>query len=288
MADSEPTIALDVNEILSESPEAEQTTATSEPSAEETNEATEDQAAGDTESTDAQETDGDAGEASDEESDDKDDTDTEDDTADTEDTEGTDPKGGKMDAATRREQLQVEIRQLANRKTQLLQEIAVANSKFYKASTPEEIMAADPEIDPAMARVQALEEQRQMDQYNQYVTDLNTSLDIDSNQVLLDNPIFDEKSTEYAPHLADLARQTYVEVAQVKTDPNTGAVVQASVMPSTVYKAIADAYKAGSQAGKVSGRKAATKTLAATETPSASAPTRTKEDPFLAGLRRGL
>ncbi len=193
-----------------------------------------------------------------------------------------DPEEPKKGAEARKEQLQTEIRQLVAKRNELRAEVTDVNSKVYAPQSPEELV--DQGMDPAMARVEALEQRTQMAEFNAHVADLNANLNIEALQVMADYPVFNPDAPEYDKALADKARQVYEKAAAVQTDPNTGLIIQANALPYEIYKAFAEAAQSGTQRGAINGQIAAEKNLAAADPVPTSAPKAAPEDPFLKGL----
>jgi hypothetical protein len=201
-------------------------------------------------------------------------------------TEETDVKPKGLEA--RKAELNSEIRSLVSRRNELRTEVSAKNAAVYKPATAAELEADG--MDPVLARVEASEQRAKMAEYNAYVTDLTANLNTEALQVMVDFPQFDPQSSEYDSVLAKRAQSIYEKVAQIKTDPKTGLTIQANVLPYDIYKAFAETSASGSQRGEVKGQQAAEKMLAHAETPSSSGEVtkKPKEDPFLAGLTKGL
>jgi len=206
-------------------------------------------------------------------------TDESDEETDAEETTDVEPKKG---AEARKEALNTEIRELVAKKNELRAEVDKINGQVYQPQTPEELIEEG--YDPAIARVEALEQKAQMAEYNNHVTDLNANINIESLQVMSDFPVFNPDAPEYDKALADRAARVYEKSANIQVDPNTGLIVNANVLPYEIYKAFAETQSASVQKGSVKGQKAAEKMLANSETPSSAAPKQPKEDPFLKGL----
>lgn len=192
--------------------------------------------------------------------------------------EETQPKS----AEARKEQLNTEIRDLVSKRNELRQEVAGVNAKVYQPQTAQELI--DEGVDPAMARVEALEQRTQIAEFNAHVTDLNANLNIESLQVMSDFPVFNPDAPEYDKTLSERARSVFERAAAIQTDPQTGLIIQANVLPYDIYKAFAETSTSGAQTGSVKGQKAAEKMLAASESTTSSAPKAPKEDNFLKGL----
>lgn len=191
----------------------------------------------------------------------------------------------KKDAESRKQALNTEIRELVTKRNELRQQVEQANSQAYRTQPVAELV--DQGMEETAAELEALQQQVQMQEYNNYVSDLNATLNTEALQVMSDFPVFDPESSEYNETLANEARQVYLEAAKPQTDPKTGLLVQANASPYKIYQSFARVHQSGSQSGELSGQVAAEKNLAAADTPSSTAPKRAKVDPFKAGLLRG-
>jgi hypothetical protein len=192
------------------------------------------------------------------------------------------PEEPKKGAEARKEQLQTEIRELVAKRNELRDEVSKVNSQVYAPQTAEELVAEG--MEPAMARVEALEQKAAMAEFNAHVADLNANLNVEALQVMSDFPVFNPDAPEYDKSLAERAKRVYERAAAIETDDKTGLIVNAQVLPYEIYKEFAEAAQAGKQAGAVKGQIAAEKNLAAVDPVSSSAPSEPKEDLFLKGL----
>ena len=199
-------------------------------------------------------------------------------------------------AEKRKEQLNQEIRELVATRNQKREEIARLNEAKYRTQTVEELV--DEGMSAEEARIEQQRQELQLSQQNLRVADLNTNLDIESAQVMSDFPIFDPGTPEnpnplYNAEVASRANALYQQAAGLRTDPETGLIIQANITPYEFYKNFNDVYTQGrtegENAGKVTGQRAAEKMLAAVE-PSSSAPAAqeedTEDDLFLKGMSR--
>jgi hypothetical protein len=191
--------------------------------------------------------------------------------------EGDAPKPRTAEA--RKEQLNSEIRELVSRRNDARREIEAVNAQVYQPQTADELIEAGSE--PAMARVEALEQRTQMAEYNAQVADLNANLGVESLQVLNDFPVFDPNSPEYDKALATRAAKVYQRAAGLQTDPQTGLFTQANAMPYEIFKAFAETHQTSVQSGQVNGQRAAEKMLASADTPPSAAPKAPKVDPLM-------
>lgn len=191
-------------------------------------------------------------------------------------------------ADARKAQLQSEIRDLVARKNQLRDETASKTGEHYAAKTAEELI--EDGVDPAEARVQALEQKQELKEWNDKVSDLNQSINVESLQIMADFPMFNpgteaDPNPEFNSELSEMAKETYNKAANIQVDKNTELIVSANVLPYDIYKSFADAYSLGAASGTIKGEQAADKNEAAADTPSSAAPKPKKTDPFLAGLQ---
>lgn len=196
--------------------------------------------------------------------------------------EAEEPEEPKKGAEARKEQLQTEIRELVAKRNELRDEVTRINSEVYAPQSPEELVEQG--MDPAMARVEALEQRTAMAEFNAHVTDLNANLNIEALQVMADFPVFNPDAPEYDKSLAERARAMYEKAADIKTDSQTGLIVEAKALPYEIYKTVAEIAQSGTQKGTIKGQQAADKNLAAADPVSVSAPAQPKEDLFLKGL----
>lgn len=188
-------------------------------------------------------------------------------------------------AEARKEQVNTEIRDLVSKRNELRAEVEWANSQLYRAQTPEELMEEG--IDPAMARIDAMEQRAQIAEYNTQVSNLNFQLETESLQVKAEMPVFDPMSPNFDATFAAKVSQAYQRVAAIQTDPTTGYITNANVTPYQFYKDFADTYALSQQAGQIKGQKAADRQLASADVMPSSAPKAEKQDDFLAGMLKG-
>lgn len=206
----------------------------------------------------------------------------------TDETKDGDEQPKKKDAATRKAELNNEIRTMVATKKQLETDIAQLTAEKYRTQSEEELVAEG--MDPAEAKAEADRQERAMTDYSRDVADLNNALEIETKQLWSDFPMFDPQSTEFNQKLADRAKAAYVKAANPQRDENTGLVNKVNVLPYDFYAAFAethlDAAASAEAQGRVAGQKAAEKMAAAAE-PSSSTGTATEDDesdPFLKGF----
>lgn len=193
--------------------------------------------------------------------------------------EGDEPKGGKPDPQAAKQSFQ--------ERSRLRGEVASTLDSIGKPQTTEDLVAQG--VDPALAEVEALKQDIQRKEVINYVADLNSSLNVDANNLVRDFPVFDPESSEYDEKFSTKVENLY-KARGFKTDPSGKFVIEAGPLYE-FYAAFAEARGTGAKAGVVSGQKAAEKMLAAADTPSSAAPAASgnsgDENPFLKGLKGG-
>jgi hypothetical protein len=150
-------------------------------------------------------------------------------------------------------------------------------------------------LDPADARLEVFKQEQQRKEAIQELTDLNTGIKSDAQNVVRDFPMFDANSKDFDEKLTEEVDQLWKEAADFKTDQSGQIVLQARIPMYKFYAAFAGAksegFKSGQKAGEAAGQKAAEKMFASAETPAATKETvpaadgMTEEDwLFLKGL----
>jgi hypothetical protein len=175
------------------------------------------------------------------------------------------------------------IRTLANENRELKRQIEQVTAQVYKPATADELVEQG--MSETDARVEALTQQMQIEKYNNHVAALTADLNVESQQVLHDFPIFDkDNKKEYDPDFAEMVHEMYFKTAKIEKDPKTGMFINADVLPYDFYKSFVTARKSGHTKGEVNGKKNATKELAAAEIPSGVSPKKESKDAFLEGF----
>ncbi|MEI7632136.1 MAG: hypothetical protein WCJ60_02335 [bacterium] len=177
------------------------------------------------------------------------------------------------------------IRTLANENRELRQQVEQLNAQAYKPASEQELVDAG--YSETDAKVEALRQDIEVERFNRQVTELNYSLQDEARAALNDFPVFNPNSDQYNETLAQNVADLYQQAAGVQTDPNTGLVVNANVMPYNFYKTFADTIQNVALDSQVKGQKANERMLAAVDAPSSAAPKEAKVDPFLQGLSGG-
>lgn len=189
-------------------------------------------------------------------------------------------------AEARKESLNNEIRELVSKRNEARKEYEAEIAKNYRTETVEEL--EDQGLSPEDAEKEVLRQENEMLKFNQHVSDLNGTLNIEALQVMQDFPVFDPESPLYDKDLSGRVRELYQQAAQPQVDEKTGFVLKSNLTPYAFYKAFAETHQASGEKsrvqGQIDGQKAADKELAAAEVPSSTAPRTQKQDPFLKGL----
>lgn len=196
-------------------------------------------------------------------------------------TEEEQDKPTKADA--RKEQLNTEIRDLVALRNQIRQEVEAKHAEVYKPATVDELTEqVNPETDEYYtrleAKLEAIEQQRQVEAYNNQVAEARLSLTTDASRAVADFPIFDETSPNYIPTLAAQVDRQLASALVI--DPNTNEIIGSRESPYNLYKTAYDAYMIGQQRASANGQKAVTSMMNNVDIPS-SAPTKpssTKDD----------
>lgn len=195
-----------------------------------------------------------------------------------EETETEEKPRGK--AEERKQQLNQEIRGLVEQRKAIKEEVERLN-QIYQAYSPEELQQQG--LNPEEARLTALEQQVELDRYNNQVVEAQMTLNEQAERVVKEFPIFDENSPEFDQELFQEAQEALA--ASLITDPNTGQIIGSHLSPYQIYKPIADAYEKAKTRGQISGQKATEQMLARADGQTSSAPQAPKEDPILAILK---
>lgn len=196
-----------------------------------------------------------------------------------------------------------EIRDLVSAQRAIREAVQARNQQVYAPQTPEEVMAETGQ-DETNARLTAMEQQRDLDNWNSRVSEAQLVVGTDSQRVLQDFPIFNptlpdgQANPQYQPQIA--AQAADVLERNLIRDPNVpelnqsgqptgkGMIVGFHATPYQIYKPIADAHAASAAQGRVTAQRDAEKMLANAEPASSAPPKAPKEDPFLSGLTGGL
>lgn len=193
------------------------------------------------------------------------------------------PKGYEQ----RKEQLTGDITSLVAQRNQLRTEVEKLNAEVYQPATEQELQ--DQGLSPEMAAIEAFKQDQALRDYNNQVAEKQLELRDSAQRVVRDFPELSpvlqngETNPEYNKELGD--QLDAVLGQNLQTDPNTGQVVGSSIDPYLIYKLVADAQKASSEAGQLKGQQATERMLASVDSPSGAAPVQdNKKDDFLQGL----
>lgn len=220
----------------------------------------------------------------------------------TEKSESTESEEVSSRADARKQQLNSEIRDKVAERNALRDEIAALSRKKFDLENGQSIPEVESlveQINPNTGdyytraeaenlrlnqRLDALEKQKEFEDYVERVADSRIQLSNDANQVIKDFPIFDPESDQYNAELTAAADE--IMQSSLIVDENTGQVIGSRLSPYSVYSAIARAKASGDAAGKTSGRRAALDMMNNADIgSSAKAPSsKDEDDDFLAGF----
>jgi len=174
------------------------------------------------------------------------------------------------------------IRSLANENRALKQQVEALNAQFYQPQTAEQLQESG--MDETQAQIEVLRQERLMDQANAHITALNTDLNMEALQVAHDFPVFDPDSKEYDPKFAEKVRDQWIAASGLTTDPNTGFITQARVLPYDFYKSYAEAREEGKKQGAIAGKRDYERTASAADVTPIASPKDEKKDPLMEAL----
>jgi len=192
-------------------------------------------------------------------------------------------------AEERKQQLNDEIRNLVAERNKIRSEVEKVNSQVYNPQTADQLLGQiNPDtgeyFTPTEARLAALEQSREVEQYNSRVAEEQLTIRTEAQNALKDYPMFDQNNAEYN---ADIAKGVDELLGRsLEFDQNTGQVVGSKVSPYTLYQLVGDAFNQGKSSGQIAGQKATEKMIAAADTPSSAPVKEPKEDSFLKGFDR--
>lgn len=204
---------------------------------------------------------------------------------DTEAAEGdeSDTTDDKPDPAEERKQkLSDDIRKLVATRNELKKSVAAETERVYTVRSPEDLMQ---EVNPLTgenftateAEIQSMKDANELRDYNDQVAEAQLTVSTESDRVLQDFPIFDEKSPTFNKEIAEqadvlfgeiLIRDTNTEQVDDKGQkiPGTGQIIGTHLSPYKLYKLIADAANVGTTKGEIKGAKNVKKMLANADT----------------------
>jgi len=185
-------------------------------------------------------------------------------------------------ADERKDQVNTEIRDLVSQRNALRQEVEKLNSQVYQPQTVDQLVSEG--MSEAEARIAAMEQKIELTDYNNRVAEAQLVINSESQRVLQDFPIFDPESPTYSEKLA--ASTAEILRSNLIIDPNTNQVIGSNVSPYQLYKTIAEATQVNAVDNQIQGQKATEKMLASVDAESSAPPKVAKEDPFLVGLTK--
>ena len=205
------------------------------------------------------------------------------DTDESEASEAEETEEGKPKAKNKAEN---RIRTLVSEKRELQRQVEQLNAQVYKPQTVEQLQEQG--LEETDAKIEAMRQEQTIEKYNQHVVELTNDLNMESMQVLYDFPVFNPESKDYDADFAKMASEQYLEVSGIQTDPKTGQIVKANVLPYKFYETLSKIHERGAQRGQINGKKAAEKQLAAADTTGNSTTQKATSDPIMDILLKGL
>lgn len=181
-------------------------------------------------------------------------------------------------ADERKAQLNTEIRDLVAQRNTLKAEVEKANQEVYQVATEEEL--EEQGMSSLEAKVEAMRQRQEINEFNNTVVDAQLTLSSDSNRVLKDFPVFDASSSEYDEDLAAGAARL-LEANLIK-DPNSGQVIGTNMPIYDLYETLANASGNSAVKGQLKGQAEAEKMLANVDSGATTSPPKKVIDPVLA------
>jgi hypothetical protein len=178
------------------------------------------------------------------------------------------------------------IRGLVSEKRALQKEVERLTAMAYQPKTAQQLQEEG--MDETAAQVEALRQENAVKDYTSHVVELTNDLNMESLQVMQDFPVFNPNSPEYDKDFAEEVGQKYLHMSGIETDPRTGNIVKANVLPYEYYETMANVHSRGLTKGQISGKKAAEKQLASTETTGNQTLKKEQTDPVMDVLLKGL
>jgi len=205
------------------------------------------------------------------------------DTTESEESDAEETEEGKPKAKNNAEN---RIRTLVSEKRELQRQVEQLNAQVYKPLTVAELQEQG--MEETDAKIEAMRQENAVKEYNSHVVELTNDLNMESMQVLYDFPVFNPESKDYDKDFAELAAEQYMNVSGIQTDPKTGQIVQANVLPYKFYETLSKIHERGAQRGQINGKKAAERQLAAADTTGESTTQKAPSDPIMDILLKGL
>lgn len=175
------------------------------------------------------------------------------------------PEEPQTKADKRKADLNSEIRDLVSQRNQLKQEVEAVNREAYKVPSEQDLQN---EINPDTgeyytsleAKLVRMEQQQQLRDYTERVTESQLTLSTEAQRALQDFPIFDEKSPVYDKELAKEVDEILQE--NLIVDQKTGKIIGSRVSPYKLYKSYDVATKAAARKAQIKGQKSVEKMMA--------------------------
>lgn len=131
---------------------------------------------------------------------------------------------------------------------------------------------------PVEAKVEAMRQQNELEQYNNQVADAQLQIQTESARVLQEFPVFNKDSDQFDEELATEAAELLY--ANLIFDENTNELIGSNISPYQLYKTLARATTISGTKERVKGQQSAEQQLANADPASAAAPEKKKSDPL--------
>ena len=175
-------------------------------------------------------------------------------------------------AEKRKEQLNTEIRDLVAERNRIRQEVESLNGQVYQPASVDKLLETEnPDTGDYYTRVEAqleaMRQEREVERYNNQVTEARLQLQSETAKALREFPMFDETSSEYDKDAAqdayELIEPNLIRDPNVpEIDPTTGqptgrgVVIGSRVSPYTIIKKLAGSTSRASTRSQVKAQKA--------------------------------
>lgn len=161
-----------------------------------------------------------------------------------------------------------EIRDYVAAKNALKSAVEEANAKVYQPVTADELLEQEnPDtgeyFTKSEAKFEAFKQQQEIREYNERVAEAQMVIEHESQRVINDFPMFDPKSDDYQPEIANEALEILKE--NLIRDEKTGQIIGSNLSPYKFYKTIANSARLMQEKGQINGQKATEKMLASAD-----------------------
>lgn len=174
----------------------------------------------------------------------------------------------KSKGEQRKDQLNTEIRDLVAKRNQLRQQVERLNAEAYPVPSEQELQD---QINPDTgeyytaleAKVIRMEQQEQLRDYVERVTESQLAISAEAERALRDFPMFDSNSPDYNPEIAQ--RADAILQSNLVVDQNTGQIIGSRISPYELYKSFDVTAKATQRKAQIQGQKSVEKMISAAD-----------------------